>query len=540
MKLHTALADALVAEETDVVFGLMGDANMYLVADLVQRCGVRFVAVRHESAAVMAADAYSRASGRPGVATVTMGPGLAQTATALTIARHARSKVVLVAGDTPIADRLNVQRFDQAPFAYATAGGFCRVRLATTLAEDVAIAFRAVRRGDGPVVLDVGMDLQAEPRPDGWSYTPSTALLPPAQTLQPDPVRVEAVSRLLDGSSRPVVLAGGGAVASDARDALLALAEHLGAPVATTLQAKDWFAEEPSDLGVAGGFSTESTRHVFAAADTVLAFGARLTQFTTDRGRLFAAARIVQVTTDPRDVGEETVPDEVIIADARLTAEALTATALPSVDYSWAASAMVERSTSDDAAAETFVDDPEGLDPRAVVTACNRLLPSDRAVVVGIGHFGGFVAPAIHVTDPTSLFTPWEFGSIGVGLPFGIGVASARPDRPTVVFEGDGSLMQVLAELDTVARCGLPVLVVVMDDRAYGAEIHKLADAGVDPALCHFPPRDYAAMARDLGCDGRTATTAGALEAELRDLFPLTGPALLHVPVSRQVRQRVF
>lgn len=540
MKAHTALADALVAEGTEVVFGLMGDANMYLVADLVQRCGVRFVAVRHEAAAVMAADGYSRASGRPGVATVTMGPGLAQTATALAIARHARSPVVLVAGDTPTRDRLHVQSFDQGPFAAATAGAFRRVRLPETLAEDVALAFRAVRTGSGPVVLDVGLDLQAESRPAGWAYRPSSALLPPAQLAPPDSLRVEAVAKLLAASERPVVLAGRGAVAAEARLVLLALADRLGAPVATTLQAKDWFAGEPFDLGVAGGFSTDLARGVLGASDCVLAFGASLTQFTSDRGRLFGQARVVQVTTDPRDVGDPVAPDEAVLADARLTAEALLALAPPAVQPWREAALAVHGPRRHPLDGVAFVDEPEGLDPRRVVDACNRLLPRKRAAVIGIGHFGGFVAPALDVPDPTGLVTPWEFGSIGVGVPFGLGVATARPDRTTVVFEGDGSLMQGLGELDTLARSGLPVLVIVLDDRAYGSEIHKLADAGVDPAICHFPARDLAALARTLGCSARTAATPEALEAALTGLFPLDGPALLHVPVSRRVRQHMF
>ena len=179
------------------------------------------------------------------------------------------------------------------------------------------------------------------PRPDGWTYRPSGALLPPAQLHAPDPERIEAVTKLLAGSSRPVILAGGGAVAADARDTLLALADHLGAPVGTSLQAKDWFAGEPFDIGVAGGFSTALARRVLGAADVVLAFGARLTQFTTDRGRLFGQAQIVQVTTDPRDVGDPTAVDEAVIADARLTAEALSAAALPSLQ-AWRESALAE------------------------------------------------------------------------------------------------------------------------------------------------------------------------------------------------------
>lgn len=541
MKLHSALAEALVAEGTEVVFGLMGDANMYLVVDLVERLGVRYIAVRHEQAAVMAADAYSRATGRPGVCTVTMGPGLTHTATALTVARHNRSQVVLVAGDTPVADRLNVQNFEQQPFAMATAGAFQRVRTAETLAEDVCLAFRHVRLGRGPIVLDVGMDLQAQDRPEGFQPLPSLQTLPEPQLATPDPARLEAVTKILANSSRPLVLAGRGAFRAGAKDALIALADRLGAPLTTSLGAKGLFAGHPYAVGVTGGFATDLTREVVGRADCVLAFGATLNRWTMDQGKMFAAdARLVQVVTDVETVGDFRRVDEAVLADARTVAEALLAVVEPG-GGGWRDDALRERIATEDPLAQVeLVDDAHGLDPRAVLLAVNRLLPARRQAVIGIGHFGGWFGQHLTVTEPGTLFTPWEFGSIGVGVPFGLGVAAANPDTPTVVFEGDGSLLQMLGELDTAVRAKLPLLVIVMDDGAYGAEIHKFARLGVPIDLCLFDSPDFAAVARGLGMEARTVSTTDGLEQALSTLGPITAPTLLHVRISREVNQRVF
>ncbi len=531
MKGYAGLADALVAEGTEVLFGLMGDANMELVIDLVQRHGVRFVPVRHEQNAVLAADGYSRATGLPGVATVTQGPGLSHTGTALTLARHARSQVVLVAGDTPVGDRLHVQSFDQASFAVATAGAFQPVRLPSTLAEDVRLAFRHVRLGRGPIVLNVPLDYQEGELPGQFSYVPSTATLPEPGLRVPDPARVEAAARVLGSSARPVVLAGRGAI--PAEGALVALADRLGAPVATSLGGKGLFADHPRALGVIGGFATDSTRTVMAEADCVLAFGAGLNQFTADRNRLFPQAQVVQVVTDADVVGAVTPVDEAVLADARLTAEALLGIT-PQRARPWCG----ERIHAEEPfAGEDLVDDANGLDPRAVLLACNRLLPPNRAAVIGIGHFGGWFGQHLTVTEPGSLFTPWEFGSIGVGVGIGIGVSVARPDRPTVVFEGDGSLMQVLGELDTAVRCNLPLLIVLMDDAAYGAEIHKLRRKGLPTDLCLFDSPDFAALARNLGLEARPVHHYRDLDHALR---APTRPTLVHVKISREVNQTVF
>jgi acetolactate synthase I/II/III large subunit len=535
-----AVAAALAAEGTDVVFGVLGDGNLHIVQHLVDHHGARYVAARNEAAAVGMADGYARATGRPGVCSVTQGPGLTNAGTTLTEARKARSPVVLVAGDTARGFHDHSQDIEQGPFALATAGAFKAAGTPDSLAKDVRDAFRHARVSPGPIVLAVPTDLQhAEVDPD-WAYEPSSRSLAPAQRSLPDPERVEAAVELLDAADRPVLLAGRGAVLSGARDALLELAERIGAPLATSLQAKGFFAGEPFDLGIAGGFSHDLAREVFAEADLVIAFGARLNRFTVSHGGLFKAARLVQVDTERESVGHTARADDAIVADARATAEALLARTAPGPRPGLRSEDLRDRL----AAFDPFEDvdfATDGVDPRRAAQLCDRLLPERRTVLLGTGHFNGYPAIHVGVRDPLDLILPWGFGSIGVALPTALGAAIGRPDQATVVFEGDGGLMACLPELETAARERIPVVVVVLDDGAYGAETYMMERDGLDPALSLFDNPDIAAVAELLGVRAFDAPDADSLEHALEDIGGADGPTLIRVGVDRTVwHEEVF
>jgi acetolactate synthase-1/2/3 large subunit len=532
-----ALADAIAAEGTEVVFGVLGDGNLHWVPRLVERHGVRYVAVRHEAGAVAMADGYARATGRPGVCTVTQGPGLTQTATPLTESRRGRTPVVLIAGDTLRGFHDHAQDIAQEQYGLATAGAYRGVGHPGTLAKDVAECFRHARLGHGPIVLSVPLDAQTAPVAEGWSYAPSTRGLAPAQRAAPDPERVAAVAALLAAAERPVLLAGRGAVHAGAREALLALAERIGAVLTTSLQAKGWFRGEPFDLGIAGGFSHDLCREVLGEADVVLAVGAHLNRFTVAHGSLFPQAALVQVDSDPDAIGHTAPVDDAIVADASPAVEALL-DALPegSARTGLRTKALRERIAAfDRMAGVRFAPPGDGADPREVALVCDELLPRDRVVLMGTGHYNGLPAIHVGVDDPLDLILPWSFGAVGIALPTGIGAAIGRPDQTTVVFEGDGGLMMSLTELDTAVRAQVPLLVVVLDDGAYGAEVYMLRKHGLDEGLSRFDNPDIAGVARALGMDAWEADDADGVRAALRDALPLRGPALLRVRLNPEV-----
>ncbi|MDT0530339.1 thiamine pyrophosphate-binding protein [Micromonospora sp. DSM 115977] len=539
MRAGEAIADAIVAHGVDTIFGLLGDANMFLVADLVQRHGVRFVAARNENAAVMMADGWARATGRCGVVTVTQGPGLAVAGAALTIARQAGTPLVLIAGDTPPGDPLHVQSFPQQPFALATAGAFVPVTAPATAARDVGLAFRAAAERPGPVVLDVPIDLQDEAVPAGAAPAPAVVAYRPASPAPTDAAVAELVGRLV-AARRPVLLAGRGAEA--AADDVRRLADWCGAVLATTVLAAGLFAGHPYHLGVAGGLARPLTRRVLADADLVVTFGAGLNRWTADHGALFPAARVVAVDADARALGARWPVDLGIVGDAAATARAVTARLDPRERPDWRSPALAARiAEADPFDGIEFVEGAAGIDPRAFIRICARRLPARRTTVVGVGQFGGWPNLLLDSSAVDRAFiAPWEFGSIGVGLPYAVGAGVGRPDRPVVAFEGDGSLLTGLGELDTLARVGAPVLLVVLDDGGYGAEVRKFAPRGVDPALARFPARDLAAVARSLGVPAWTVTDQAGAEAAFDEALPVTGPGVLHVRVLPEVTQERF
>lgn len=175
------------------------------------------------------------------------------------------------------------------------------------------------------------------------------------------------------------------------------------------------------------------------------------------------------------------------------------------------------------------------LDPRAAVAEADGALEGHERVVVGLGHFWHFVAVGVRARRPDTFIYAYHFGAIGNGLPVAIGAAVAAPDRPTILFEGDGSLLMSASELEPVARHQVPLLVLVMNDGAYGAEVHKLRTKGFDGSVAIFEGPDLAAIACGFGWEGVIADRPGVIEAAIRSFGDRPRPMLVDVRVSRDV-----
>ncbi len=524
------VADALAADGAGTVYGVLGDGNLHLALAL-ERAGIRWVSTRHEQGAVAMADGAARRSGRLALASVTHGPGLTNAVTALTAAAIARSPVLLLAGDTPRTTRHHGQDIAQEPLVRATGAAWVPLRLAATAAEDVAVAVRTAR-SDRPAVLDLPVDLQLQPS----AGVPPRPLPAPALPVhEPTGEEVRELAELLASATAPLVLAGRGALA--ARADLAGVADAAGARLGTTLLAQGLFRGHPADVGVVGGFASPETRAVLDDVDVVLAFGASLNRFTTAGGRICPRARWAQIDRVPGAIGTTTVPSSVVLADAAATAAALRRHVRPP---GGPPAAAIRPAPPPVPVPGTPPGSPTGrpatgVDPRVALAAVDAAVGPRRQLVVGIGHYSGLAALLLPVGDPLDLVLPWHLGSVGLALPVGLGVADVRPEVPTVVVEGDGGLLMNPAELDTLARLGLPVLVVVLDDAAYGAEVHLLRRSGLPDEIAHFPRRDLAALATALGVRAETARTDAELSPALSRLLPLEGPALLHVHADREV-----
>jgi acetolactate synthase I/II/III large subunit len=528
-----AMAEAVKLEGVEVVFGVLGATNDRMVHELVSTQGIRFIAARHEQGAVGMADGYSRATGKVGVATVEKGPGLTNTGTAMTTARLSGSRVLLIAGDKVAGSRLGNMDIEQPPFILATAGAMQQVNTPETLADEVRLGFRHVRLGLGPMVLNVPMSVSESELPDGWRYEPSSASLLSTQAAPPARERVEAVAQLLRESERPVILAGRGAFESGARDALVELADRVGGVLVTSLAAKGLFRGHPYDLGISGGFAPSQARAILNEADLVLAFGAGVNLYTTDHGRLYPEATIVQIDVNPSRIGAIAPVDEAVIADARAAAEALLEAFGSEPRSGWRGEELAAEIAAVDRWADCDFEERAGyVNRHELVRVCEETLPEDRVLAVGIGHFMGM--PTAHITVPTPqhLVLPWRLGAIGSGLPVAVGAAVGRPESTVVLFEGDGSFMMTLQDFETAVRCSIPLLVIIENDQGHGSERRTMMRRGDSPELANFANPSFAEIARAFGGDGYTVDGAEELRRVLESVGRPERPTLIDVAIS--------
>lgn len=537
MKVFEAVARTLVDQGVKDVFGLMGDGNLKLIPHLTNHHNVRMFGSRHESAAVAMADGYARMTGQVSVCTVTQGPGVTNTLTALVSARKARTPLVLLAGNTPLGVPGLPQDCDQEAF-FAAAGLPVQPFRAESAAADVAAAFDTARRTPGPVGLSMPTDIQDQPHGGLRPTAPSFAASP--VPVEPDPAQVAAVAQRLRHAQRPVVLAGRGAIHANGKDQAVALADRLGALLATSLPGKSWFDDHPWSIGVCGGLATPLAVELLSDADMVVVLGASVNSFTTKAGTLFRPpTELIHVDHSAEAIGAYTPASLSIMGDARLTAvrlcDALDTDGKPATGYR-TDDVRHRLDTFDLGTAHIDAGGPDGLDPRTVCAELDRLLPSDRSLVTDGGHFCGFPAGYLSVPDPSAFAFALDFGAVGLGLGTAMGAAIGRPDRLMVLAIGDGGLMMSLGDLDTAVRYKIPMLILVFDDGAYGAEMHFLRMLDLPDSESLFSTPDLAALAQAMGAEGIGITALDQLSGLAQACEQLTGPLVAHIPVTRDVR----
>jgi len=531
---YEVVAEAMLAEGVSDCFALLGDANMHMATHL-EALGTRLVHVRHEHCAVAAAMAWARKTGRTGVATVTCGPGLTQLMTALPAAVRAHIPLVVVAGEAPLTKAWYNQGIAQAPFVEATGAAYSSLHHPPRFAIGIRDAFLQARTERRPVVVGIPFDLAESIAPtDAPLPRPSAELVPDLAPMKPDESQLASAREMIDAADRIIVMGGLGAVAAAAGPACTALADRLDGLLATTLPARGLFHDHPFNLNVAGGFSSEIARECFAEADLVIAVGGSLASHNADSGKLWPNARLLQIDIAPAIMVQgRRAADATLRADARLGVEALLETLEPRPE-SWRSAALAAdiRSRPFDSTPVEITDGTH--DPRAVVAALEAALPPDCQLVNSSGHCSCFFA---HMPSrPQSHFlTIREFGAIGNGISFAMGVAVARPDAPVVLFDGDGSLLMHVQELETIRRHGLQVIIFAINDGAYGSEIHKLRADGLPDHGAVFGRPDFAAIATGFGIAGHRLDDLADLPALVAAVIASGAPAVIDVPVSDQV-----
>jgi thiamine pyrophosphate-dependent acetolactate synthase large subunit-like protein len=328
-----------------------------------------------------------------------------------------------------------------------------------------------------------------------------------------------------------LILAGAGAI--HARDQLIALADRLEAPMATTLKAKGLFNDHPYNIDIFGTLSTPAAYDLIAQSDCIICFGTALHDFTTDRGKLMKDKRIVQIDVEPEAIGGGLHPDAALVADAGLTAETIlwwlneAEIAASGFTRELDVPALTAHPVGSQKNTEGFVN---------YVHALGRLeeaLPKDRVLVSDGGRFMTEVWCRISAPNPQSFVATVNFGAIGLGLQEAIGAGLGAPERPVVMFSGDGGFMMGgINEFNTAVRLGLDLIVIIANDSAYGAEHIQFIDRKMDPSLTEFNWPSFAEVAQSLGGEGVEVSSTEELESAIDAMTARKGPFLMELKLD--------
>jgi thiamine pyrophosphate-dependent acetolactate synthase large subunit-like protein len=537
MQVSEAIGGALADRGVDVFFGLVGSGN-FTVTNALHAAGAVYYSARHEGGAVMMAYGYARTCGKIGVVSVHQGPGFTNTLTSLTEAAKSRTPLLVLAADTPAEALWSNFKIDQAALA-TTAGAIAEhVRGTKTAAEDVVRSLRRTQVERRPVVLNIPINVVEAFCADNSLAIPDGPVLEPPV---PSDRSAAEVADLLASSDRPVIVAGRGAALAGAREALEALGDQVGALLATSAVGHGLFAGHPYCVGIAGGFSSSLAVQLLSEADVVLAFGASLNHWTVRHGRLFSpSAKIVQVDLDEEAIGALHRVDVGVVGDAAQAAWAIVGE-LDQRDVR--REGFRSKVPAREIATRRWRDEPyedrgtaEYIDPRTLTIALDDLLPMERTVATDSGHFLGYPSMYLAVPDQQGFVFPQAFQSVGLGLASGVGAAVARPDRLCVAAIGDGGALMALGELETAVRYSLPMVVVIYNDAAYGAEVHHFGPMGHPVDLTRFPDTDFAALARAAGAEGITVRGSGDLPPLKGWLERRDGPLVIDAKVNPDVR----
>jgi thiamine pyrophosphate-dependent acetolactate synthase large subunit-like protein len=507
MTVAEVVGRTLVRSGIDTAFGVVGSGN-FAVTNAMVAAGARYVAARHEGGAATMADAYARMSGRPAAVTVHQGCGLTNALTGITEAAKSRTPVVVVAAEAT-QPRSNFY-VDQTALARAVGAVPMRVDAADGAADRAAAAVATAVGERRVVLLNLPLDVQGqEAAGDEGHARPAPAAAPA------DDDGLERLAEALRTARRPVFVAGRGSRGAGCRAALEGLAGRSGALLATSAVAKGLFAGSPWSLDVSGGFASPLAAELISGADLVVGWGCQLNMWTMRHGRLIADdAVVVQVDVEAAALGAQRTLTFGVVGDVRATAEAV-ADRLEAVEAAGyrtpeVATAIRERVRWRDVPFEPLGGSGR-IDPRSLTMALDDLLPAERVVAVDSGNFMGYPSMFLDVPDEFGFCFTQAFQSIGLGLSTAIGAALARPDRLPVAALGDGGALMGAAELETVVRLGLPMVVVVYDDAAYGAEVHHFGPQGLPLETVRFPETDFASIARGYGFEAVTVRGADDL-----------------------------
>ncbi|NHA14883.1 acetolactate synthase 2 catalytic subunit [Thioalkalivibrio sp. XN279] len=516
---------ALEQQGVEIIFGYPGGAIMP-VYDALLNSSIKHILARHEQGAALAADAYARVTGRPAVCMATSGPGATNLVTGIANAFMDSVPLVIITGQVPttVMGTDAFQEVDVFGITMPIVKHSFIVRRAEDIPKTIALAFQIASEGrPGPVLVDLPKDVtNAVP-----------AITPIYETRRqkrqsPDPEQVEMARELILAAQRPVLYGGGGIPIAGAVDAFRAYAQASGIPVVTTLKGIGSVSTRDENfLGMLGMHGNRAANRAIQESDLLICVGARFDDRATGKLDGFAPkASVIHMDADPSEIGKLRFADAGLLGDLAESLGAMPTGLSIEPWRQWCAERKVEHAWRYDAPGD-YIYVPHML---------RRLTEEapDVTIACDVGQHQMWVAQHCHFDRPEQHLTSAGLGTMGYGIPAGIGACLARPGARVVTVSGDGSIMMNIQELATIRRYGLDLKILLVDNSSLGMVrqwqqlFHQERYSEVD--LSDNP--DFVEVARSFGIPGFRITRRDEVEGAIRRLLETEGPLLAHVCID--------
>ena len=528
------ICESLLREGVDTIFGLPGGAVLPFYGALSGYPQLRHILVRHEQAAAMAADGYSRATGKVGVCSATSGPGATNLVTGLASAQMDSVPIVCITGQVPrpAIGRDAFQETDITGITLPVTKHNYLVMDVRDIAPVIKEAFYIARTGrPGPVLIDVPKDVLAGEKIE-FQWPESIDLPGYTPPGEPSPQQVAAAARLINEAERPVILAGHGVLISRAWDELRELAEKAQIPVITTLLG---IGSLPTDhllnMGMPGMHGMAYASLAIDRSDLVIALGARFDDRVTGRLSDFAPhAKIIHFDVDPSEFNKNVVADAPVLGDLKASLRALIGQVNSNVHLDWIRETEQLRAEHP----SLFIRKSDELLPQQVLKELSDITNGESIIVTGVGQHQMWAAQHYGYKDPNSLITSGGSGAMGFEVPAALGAKVGRPEKTVWSIAGDGGFQMTLCDLATAVENNIDVKYAILNNGSLGM-VRQWQDFFYDKdffSTIYSKNPDFVKLAEAYGIRGIRVTKQDEVAGAIQEAMETPGPVVVDFVVK--------
>lgn len=529
------LLRCLLLEGVECVFGYPGGAVLYIYDAMVGNPDFKHLLTRHEQGAIHAADGYARTTGKVGVCIATSGPGATNLVTGIATAYMDSVPLVVITGNVATS-LIGTDAFQEADITGITmpiTKHNYLVRNVEDLPRIIHEAFHIANTGrKGPVLIDIPKDVSAQKTV--FKPVTNVQIRGYNPTIEPNKHQVDKLLRAIEQAERPVILAGGGVIYSDAADELLEFVNKTQIPVTTTLLGLGGFpSKHELWMGMPGMHGTYTANMAIQNADLLISIGARFDDRVTGKLDGFAPkAKIAHIDVDPAEIGKNVKTEIPVVGDVKHVLQYANTKARPARSKAWIEQIQENKRRYP----YSYKDSDEELKPQWVIEMLNETTEGKAIITTDVGQHQMWVAQYYKFERPRSLVTSGGLGTMGFGFPSAIGAQIGNPDKLVISINGDGGIQMCSQELAVCAINNIPVKIVVINNQVLGM-VRQWQELIYDKRYSHIDlagSPDFVKLAEAYGVKGLRATNKEEARRVWQEALETDGPVLIDFVVRKE------